>query len=251
MKYLLLCALAATLALSLPSFAQDGQKNSTENQTHAQGNPTKRMEDQSWKAKHEKLVAKANNTESLLQFFGDSITEGMDGNLDLFERHFEALKPANFGISGDRANELLWRMNNGEMGGHPKIISILIGTNDINADWSEANVARVVKHIQDIVQTAQDRQPEAKILITAIFPRGHKDANGEPDPRMPRIKSTNEELAKMDNGKNIRFVDISTAFLDKDGNIKQPLMPDLLHPSRAGYEAWSDAIRPIIKEMAR
>ena len=42
------------------------------------------------------------------------------------------------------------------------------------------------------------------------------------------------------------YLDIGKTFLNPDGTIKLDLMPGLLHPSAAGYEAWASAIEPVI-----
>ena len=59
------------------------------------------------------------------------------------------------------------------------------------------------------------------------------------------------ELAKLDDGKNVRFLDIAAAFYGQDGKIPFALMPDQLHPNAAGYQLWADAMKPLLTQMLK
>jgi len=39
--------------------------------------------------------------------------------------------------------------------------------------------------------------------------------------------------------------------LDADGNLPRSIMPDLLHPSEAGYQIWADAMEPTLAKMLK
>jgi lysophospholipase L1-like esterase len=49
----------------------------------------------------------------------------------------------------------------------------------------------------------------------------------------------------------VKYLDISDAFLDDNGNLPSDVMPDQLHPNARGYEIWADAVGPRIEEMIR
>ena len=66
---------------------------------------------------------------------------------------------------------------------------------------------------------------------------------------MDKIQAINPELAKLDDGKMVRFLDINAGFLGQDGKIPFSIMPDQLHPNAAGYQIWADAMAPLLKEM--
>ena len=70
-----------------------------------------------------------------LLFLGDSITDfWLDKRWsDIYQQHYGAMHPADFGVSGDRTEHVLWRIANGELDGiHPKVVVLMIGTNNIN-----------------------------------------------------------------------------------------------------------------------
>ena len=65
------------------------------------------------------------------------------------------------------------------------------------------------------------------------------------------INAVNVELAKLDDGKNVRYLDINASFVGQDGKIPFAIMPDQLHPNTAGYQLWADAMKPLLTEMLK
>jgi lysophospholipase L1-like esterase len=63
-------------------------------------------------------------------FFGDSLTEGWD--TAVWERYLASRGVLKAGVSGDRTDNLLWRLEQGNLAGpQPKAVVLLIGTNDL------------------------------------------------------------------------------------------------------------------------
>ena len=59
------------------------------------------------------------------------------------------------------------------------------------------------------------------------------------------------QLAKLDDGQNVRFLDIGSVFLGQDGRIPWQIMPDQLHPTAAGYQLWAEAMQKLLTEMMK
>ena len=192
--------------------------------------------------RHEGFVKIAKQGGVDLLFLGDSITDGWrGGGKAVWDKNFLPLKAANFGISGDKTEHVLWRLQNGELEGiQPKLAVIMIGTNNVGRD-SAGDIADGVKAI---VKELQTKTPQTKILLLAIFPRSPK-----PDKTRAKLQETNEIIAKLDDGKNLKYLDIGDKFMDADKNIPKDIMPDALHPNAKGYEIWADAIIGPVKEM--
>ncbi len=185
---------------------------------------------------HEKFVAIAKEGTAELVFLGDSITAGWNSKKDIWETAFGKYKPANFGIGGDRTQHVLWRIENGELEGiKPKGVVLMIGTNNSGSDSAEG----IAKGITKIVATIRDKQPQAKILLLAVFPRGEK---ASPNPGREKLAQVNTMIAKLDDGKHVHYLDIGPKFLQEDASISKEIMPDYLHLSAAGYQIWADAI---------
>jgi len=198
-------------------------------------------------ASHEKFVSIAKEGKAQLVFLGDSITAGWAGNgKDVWAKAFNGYTPANFGIGGDRTQHVLWRILNGELDGgiKPKTCVLMIGTNNVGADSAEG----IAKGVTVIVETIRAKQPQAKILLLAVFPRGEK---ASPNPGRDKLKAVNAIIAKLDDGKNIFFLDIGDKFMQPDGSLTKEIMPDFLHLSAAGYQIWADAIGPKLAELMK
>ncbi|MGN6547079.1 MAG: platelet-activating factor acetylhydrolase IB subunit [Aureliella sp.] len=194
---------------------------------------------------HENFVKTAKEGTAQLVFIGDSITAGWARQKDIWDKAFGQYKPANFGIGGDRTQHVLWRITNGELDGiEPKAVVLMIGTNNVSSDSAEG----IARGITRIVETIRNKQPQAKILLLAVFPRGEKAEN---NPARDKIKQINEQIAKLDDGKNIFYLDIGDKFLEKDGSISKEIMPDYLHLSAEGYQRWADAISPKLAELMK
>ena len=185
---------------------------------------------------HDKFVKIAQEGTAELVFLGDSITAGWGRQQPIWDKAFGTYKPANFGIGGDRTQHVLWRIKNGELDViKPKAIVLMIGTNNSATDSAEG----ISKGITAIVETIRSKQPQAKLLLLAVFPRGEKPS---PNPQRDKLKEVNATIAKLDDGKHIHFLDIGEKFLQPDGSLSKEIMPDFLHLSPAGYQIWADAI---------
>jgi lysophospholipase L1-like esterase len=205
--------------------------------------------DEKWTKRHEGFVATAKKGGIDLLFLGDSITDAWGGEghnpkaagAKVFAQEFLPLKAANFGIGGDRTQHVLWRIENGELKSiTPKVTVLMIGTN--NADNSKPD--DVVQGITAIVKGVRTRLPKTRVLLLAVFPRGQK-----PGEMRERLKRVNSQIAKLDDGEHVRFLDIGGAFVNEDGTISPEIMPDYLHLSPQGYRKWADAMEPTLSKM--
>ena len=196
-------------------------------------------------ASHERFVKIAQEGTAQLVFLGDSITAGWNGKKEIWDKAFGAYKPANFGIGGDRTQHVLWRITHGELDGiKPKAVVLMIGTNNSGSDPAEG----IAKGVTAIVETIRAKQPQAKILLLAVFPRGEKPS---PNPGREKLAKVNEIIAKLHDGQNIHFLDIGAKFLQPDGSLTKEIMPDFLHLSAQGYQIWADAISPKLAELMK
>lgn len=188
-------------------------------------------------------IAKAGGVDLL--FEGDSITDGWrGGGKEVWAKYYEPLHAANFGIGGDQTQHVLWRIENGELEGiKPKVVVLMIGTNNLGNPSDEA----IAGGITTIVKTLHERLPETKVLLLAVFPRSPKAE----DKSRARIKHINEIIAKLDDGKTTRYLDIGDKFLESDGTLPKSIMPDALHPNAKGYQIWADAMQPLLDEMMK
>lgn len=185
-----------------------------------------------------------------LLFLGDSITAGWSKVPELWATHYGKYQPANFGIGGDRTEHVIWRIEQGELDNiSPKVVVLMIGTNNVGTNAA----VEIAAGNRRIVAMIQEALPRTKILLLAVFPRGpwtFKDGTQDDwRMKMAKINAVNADIAQLDDGDRVRFLDIGNQFLAPDGAIPEEIMPDQLHPSAAGYRIWADAMEPLLTEM--
>jgi lysophospholipase L1-like esterase len=161
----------------------------------------------------------------------------------VFDKYYGGMKVANFGISGDTTQGVLYRLQDGEgQGFKPKAIMLMIGTNN-NGRNSPPEIA---EGIGAVVLEMRKDFPDAKILLLAVFPRGNPG-----DSARAAIADINQKIAGLDDGKNVFYLDIGSKFLNSDGVITPDIMADRLHPTEKGYEIWAEAVKePLAKLLA-
>ena len=180
-----------------------------------------------------------------LLMIGDSITHGWEGRGKKVWDEFYADRNAfNIGYSGDRTEQVIWRLQNGEVEGiSPKLAVIMIGTN--NTGHRQDPPKETAAGIKLIIEELKERTPKTKILLLAIFPRG-----ATTDDKLRKINAgTNEIIEGYADDKTVFFLDINKTFLEEDGTLPKSVMPDLLHPHEAGYRMWAEAMEPMIAKL--
>lgn len=203
---------------------------------------------------HQQLLAKTKGGRIDVYFEGDSITRRWGATdypqlLENWKKNFFGWNAADFGWGADRVENVLWRLENGELDGvNPKVIVLLAGTNNVGnkvpPNGIDAAVDDVSKGLAAVVRVLQSKAPGASIVLTGIFPR-----NDNMDV-MREINRINANLAKMADGQKIRYLDINGQLADGDGKLHEGMMnADKLHPTIAGYQVWADALKPIVTEL--
>ena len=198
-------------------------------------------------ARHEGFAAtaKAGNIDLLLH--GDSITDWWvqgDANKAMFDKYFGSMRTANFAIAGDTTQGVLWGLKNGEgQGFQPKAVMLMIGTNNMNANTAP----EIAEGVGAIVMEMRKDFPTAKILLLAIFPRSVPG-----DAVRDRIAETNRIISKLDDQKNVFYVDIGAKFLDEKGVfLPDSFRADNLHPQAKGYDIWGQAVSAKLAELMK
>lgn len=206
---------------------------------------------------HAQLLEKAKQGRIDVYFQGDSITRRW-GALDYPEllahwrKNFFGWNAANFAWGGDTVQNILWRLENGELDNvHPKIIVVLAGTNNIGNRPSrgddDPSIAQVTIGMKALLAICQAKAPEATIIITGILPRNDNAAN--PTGVMGVINAINENLAGLADGKKVRYIDINDKLADETGQLYEGMTADKLHLAAKGYQVWADALKPIFTEL--
>ena len=259
-------SLAAALAFSRVCLAQNGPPGG---QTNAGGGGFRRggfgqpqpadvaapRTDANSQLAHTQLLEKAKKGGIDIYFEGDSITRRWGcsdaiwkANLDNWNTNFFGWNAADFGWGADNIQNILWRLDNGELDGvNPKIIVVLAGINNVGPYGApnDAKIADITKGLKAILDICRQKAPDATIIMTGIFPRNDNMAS------VPGINKINENIAKFADGKKIRYLNVNDKLADKDAVwLYEGMMnSDHLHPAVKGYQVWADGLRPIFTEI--
>ena len=199
-----------------------------------------------WMPRHaEKLAARDPGVELVL--IGDSITHGWeDTGSAVWARHFADVEALNLGFSGDRTENVLWRLRHGEVDGlAPKLVVLMIGTN--NTGHRMDPPAAIAAGVRAILTELRGRLPDSPVLLLAIFPRGATPD----DPERMNNRVANALLKDVAAEASVAFADFNAAFLEDGGVLSEEIMPDRLHPNATGYDIWARQLEPHVDRHVR
>jgi len=201
------------------------------------------LEHKQARALHQRFLARSRQGRVELLFLGDSITEAWaDQGARVWQSHYANSKAANYGVSGDRTEHLLWRIDNGELAGiSPRVLVLMIGTN--NASWGHTPL-EIAEGVGAIVERIRKQLPRTRILLLGIFPRG---AIAEDGPHQLNQRA-NKLIAQLADGEWIHYLDIGPALL-VGGRVTRKVMYDWLHLTEQGYALWAAAMAPKLKAL--
>ena len=180
-------------------------------------------------------------------FFGDSLMlEWADKGRgrDVWHERYAPLSAANAGIGGDTTRQALWRIERGELDRlRPRIVVLMIGTDNLNDPLSDGTDAEVSRGIAAVVHALRRRLPHTHILLLGLLPRQETSF-------CRRVAAINRPLAALDDGRTVRFLDLSPWFLAGPGRINRALYTsDQLHLTPPGYQTWAEAMQPLFSAM--
>jgi len=196
-----------------------------------------------WMPRHkEKLAIKEQMSTVDLVFLGDSITHAFDNKgLAIWQQYYAPRNALNIGFSGDRTENVLWRLEHGAVDGiAPKLLVLMIGTN--NTGHRQDKPEDTALGIKTIIETLEQKLPDTKVLLLGIFPRGATQDN----PLRKINDDTNKIIKDYHDGERVYYLDINDIFLDDNGGLSKAVMKDLLHPNKDQYKHWAEAIEPQI-----
>jgi beta-glucosidase len=197
--------------------------------------------------RHEEFVETAKKGGIDMLLHGDSITDWWvqtDDNRAMFNKYFGGMKTANFAIAGDTTQGVLWGLHNGEgQGFQPKVVMLMIGTNNSGANTGP----EIAEGVGAVVYELRQDFPDAKILLLAIFPRAVPG-----DPVRDKIAEANRIISRLDDQQHVFYLDIGSKFLDEKGFfLPNTFRPDNLHPVALGYDIWGQAVQAKLAELMK
>lgn len=217
--------------------------------------PASKIEDDcyDWWARHEAKLRETAAGDADVLFWGDSLTHfwcaesGVDNSGGLWNDLYGDLRVINLGFGFDRTQNVLWRIENGELGRcRPSLMVVNIGTNQFSVSnaYDGDTPEDAAAGVQSVVFELHDRTPDAIVLLMALFPRAGRERE---------IARTNEILRFwVPSIPWVVFMDIGGVLGTESGRPRECFYcPDLCHINRSGYQVWAAAIAPWISRFCR
>ncbi len=199
-------------------------------------------ESESWQARHAAMNARVAEGNVDLLWIGDSIVQNWERQgKSTWRKYYEDRHAVNLGISGDRTEHVLWRLDHGNIDGiSPKLAIVMIGQNNGSINTG----TEIGEGVRAVVGKLREKLPNTKVLLLAIFFRGEY-----PGEERERLTTANNMAAALADGEHVFYLDVNHIFLREDGSIPKLLMPDFEHPSRKGHRIWAEAIEPTVAKL--
>ncbi len=227
--------------------------------------PVSKLENDSydWWERHAEVLRIKDSINPEIVLIGNSITHFWGGEPKLKYADGKPRKPngpqawnsafgqhrvLNMGFGWDRTQNVLWRIDHGELDGiQPHLVIIHIGTNNTSETKNarKNSAPEIIEGINEICKKVRVKVPEAKIVLMAIMPREQL-----PDhPRRQLINEINRLLRIYAEKQNITLVDLGPKMLAPNGSLSNEIAFDFCHPTEKGYQIWADAIKPFVNEL--
>lgn len=201
-----------------------------------------------WNQRHAMILAHNEATKPNVILIGDSITHYwgdqagcyLDFGRQWFDEIFEGWRTTDLGYGWDRIENMMWRLDHGEMDGYSaKHIFIMAGTNNIWAKMSDQRCEEVARGVVELVKYIRVKQPKARIHLVRIYPRRGNEN---------RINMVNDLAVKGVEGMdNLDIIDCAPVLADSEGNTIVSLFSDGTHPNDAGYKLIAETYRNYLK----
>jgi lysophospholipase L1-like esterase len=169
-------------------------------------------------------------------FLGDSITEG-----GLWDELFPDLPVLNRGISGDTTQDLRDRLDDAL--NEPRLVSLLIGTNDLHGPRAGRHIDQIAARCREIVDRIHERAPGAGVLLNSLMPRTTFYAE--------RLGILNDRYRAIAAETGAVFIDLWPALANASGELREEYTRDHLHLTASGYLAWAAVLGPHVETLGR
>lgn len=207
-----------------------------------------------WHQRHKAILKLIKTRKQVdLIFMGDSVTHMFGGEpkssiaigQETWDKFYGERNTINMGFGWDRTQNVLWRIEHGELDGvSPKVLVLLIGTNNLTATKNaRANSPEeIADAISLICEKVHEKLPTTKILLLSVLPRKNEK-------NVEDIRKINRLLSKAPAKDYVTYLDMTAQFADKDGQFRDDLRRDDVHPNKNGYKVWAETMEPTLKQL--
>lgn len=199
-------------------------------------------EDDRWMSVHKLFLGEGTEKEPDVVVFGD-FTVAFLQQSEVWEEMFAPLHCLNFGIPEDKTQNVLWRIENGELENvSPKVVVLSVGSNN-QSDSPKA----IAEGVEACAKAIRKRQPGAQVVVLKLLPCGQRV-----NPLRERRQEVNILLSQALKGQpGLQLVDLDPGFVRPDGSISHHDMFDFVHLSKQGYKSAFEPLGELLAQLLR
>lgn len=181
-------------------------------------------------------------------FLGDSITQALTGHTKrwskpggtrVFDKFHGERRAVSVGLSGDRTEHILYRIQDGSLDGfRPRKIVLQIGINNVNAAGHQGYW--VYHGIVAVVKALELRFPTAHILVAGPFPGGVSATSRV----RTQLEGVHYLLHLAQFGPLVDLLFLQDLFVGPDGELLETMAKDGVHITPIGQRRWMEALEP-------
>ena len=199
-----------------------------------------------WNDLHRKFTNIAGNSRSTVLLIGNSIVKGLFRYKTVWKKYFEPFEALNFGIGGDKTQNVLWRIINGNLPRDLKVAVIHCRTNNIDRNTP----VEIKDGIILIVEALCKVRPNIKIIITGLLPRDVFLSKRRED--IVLVNNLLERWCRENKKTNTHFVKPSGNWISPNGYLNDALYhTDYLHLSEKGNKIFAEIIHAELIKIMR
>ena len=191
------------------------------------------------KVQNEKTYEEIKKSENIV-FLGDSIIDWYP-----IEDVYGDLPIIRSGIAGYETDDILKNMDEMVYKYNPTKVFILIGTNDLKKDEDKTEIT--AEKIIEILSNIKAKRPMTKIYFQSIYPVNREEGAAE-ERYNDEIQEVNSIVRKYCENNNVVYIDMYKELADGEGNFKENMTNEGLHPNDLGYARISQVLLKYIYE---
>ena len=181
--------------------------------------PTPRNDKHGWYDQFRKHNLLLNKSKAKLLIIGDSLVSNLSRYPEIWRKYFSNHGALNFGIAGDKAQNVLWRVNNLHFSSnlHLKYIFILCGTNNIDHNSPQSIASTIISTGLEF----QKKSHKFQVVVIPLLPRDHKHSR-----RRGIINTVNKLLKFQCLNNGFYFLEFKSNWLNNDDSLNMELFYD-------------------------